>query len=243
MKFAHLRDVALRRIRAVPRRAWWHLGVFAGCFAVAGVCVLVFGLPSGAEIRDGVAQWGLWGPVFFVLVFSLVTVGPFPKSILSMAAGALWGVAGGVLICMCAGALGATYSFFLGRYVIGRSVRPLVGPHMREVDEAVDRNFLAVLGIRLLPVLPFTLLNYAFGVTRIRYTFFAVATLLGSIPATTAYVLVGASGGDVTSWQFWVALGAIGMLSVIALIMTAVRRGRNRAPEAVLTHAGGTELN
>lgn len=210
-------------------------------FAIAGLLVLIFGVPDGGEAREWVAGRGAWAPLIFILGFALLTVTPFPKSILAVAAGALWGMSIGLLICMGAVVLGATFSFLIGRHLIGASVRPLVGPHMKDVDEAVSRSFLAVLAIRVMPVLPFTLLNYAFGVTKIRFWVFALATAIGSTPGTGAYVAVGAIGADVTSWQFWVALAAIASVSLIAVILTVRRRRRNaRARADVQRHSGGS---
>lgn len=221
------RSAVAERIRAVPRGAWWRLAAFAAIFAIVGIVVLMLGVPDATQARQWVADRGAWAPAVFIVGFAVLTVTPFPKSILSVAAGALWGLGTGLAICMCAVVLGATFSFLLGRHLIGTSVRSLVGPHMKEVDEAVSRSFLAVLAIRIMPVLPFTLLNYAFGITKIRYLVFALATLVGSTPGTGAYVAVGAIGADVTSWQFWAALAAIACVSLVAVILTARRRRRN----------------
>lgn len=230
----------LERVRAVSRRAWWQLAAFVALFAVAAITVLTLGVPDVEQARQWVADRGGWAPVVFIVVFAALTVTPFPKSILSVAGGALWGLGTGLLICMAAVVLGATFSFLLGRHLIGHSVRPLAGPHMKEVDDAVARSFLAVLAIRIMPVLPFTLLNYAFGITRIRYAVFALATAIGSTPGTGAYVAVGATGADVTSWQFWAVLAAIASVSLIAVIIAARRRRRNaRARADVRRHPDG----
>jgi uncharacterized membrane protein YdjX (TVP38/TMEM64 family) len=209
-------------------------------FAIAGILVLLLGVPDVGQARDWVTDRGAWAPLVFIVGFAALTVTPFPKSILSVAAGALWGLGTGLAICMCAVVLGATLSFLLGRHLVGASVRPLVGPHMKEVDDAVNRSFLAVLAIRIMPVLPFTLLNYAFGVTRIRLPVFALATAIGSTPGTGAYVAVGAIGADVTSWQFWTALAVIASVSLVAVILTARRRRRHaRARADVRRHSDG----
>lgn len=202
--------------------------MFAALFAAAAIAVLIVGVPDVAQARSWVEQRGAWAPIVFIMGFAVLTVTPFPKSILAVAGGALWGMGAGLLICMCAVLLGATFSFFIGRYLIGTSVRMLVGPHMREVDEAVRRSFLAVLAVRVMPVLPFTLLNYAFGVTAIRYVVFALSVAIGSTPGTGAYVAVGAIGADVTSWQFWAVLAAIATVSLVAVLLAARRRRRVR---------------
>lgn len=225
---------------AVPRGAWWRLGLFTGLFAVLALLVLILGVPDGGQARQWVAERGAWAPLVFIVGFASLTVGPFPKSILAVVAGALWGMGTGLAICMAAVVLGATFSFFLGRHLIGASVRTLVGPHMHAVDEAVARSFLAVLAIRVMPVLPFTLLNYAFGITRIRYLVFALSTAIGSTPGTGAYVAVGAIGADVTSWQFWVALSVIAGVSLLAVILAARRRRKNARVRADLRRRPGS---
>lgn len=214
------------RIRQVPRGAWIRLAAFAAMFAIAGLAVVLLGVPTVAEAREWVAERGVLAPLVFVVGFAVLTVTPFPKSILAVVGGALWGIWPGLLICMGAVVLGATSSFFIGRHLVGDSVRTLVGPHMRDVDDAVRRSFLAVLAIRVMPVLPFTLLNYAFGITAIRYPVFALATAIGSTPGTAAYVAVGAVGADVTSWQFWAALSAIAVVSLVGVLVAARRRRR-----------------
>ncbi|WP_153505683.1 TVP38/TMEM64 family protein [Cumulibacter manganitolerans] len=208
----------------MPRGSWLRLLGFVAVFGIAGVAVLLVGVPDVDAARRWVASLGAVAPAAFVVGFAALTVTPFPKSVLAVVGGALWGMAVGLIVCMAAVVLGATFSFLLGRRFIGDSVRTLVGPHMREVDGAVRRSFLAVLAIRVMPVLPFTLLNYAFGVTAIRYPVFALATAIGSTPGTAAYVAVGALGFDVTSWQFWVALSAIATVSLAGVLVTARRR-------------------
>lgn len=217
------------RVRDVPRGSWIRLAAFAVTFAIAGLVLLLIGVPTVAEARDWVQARGPIAPVVFVVGFAALTVTPFPKSVLSVAGGALWGIDVGLAICVAAVVLGATFSFFLGRHVVGSSLRTLAGPHMKQVDDAVRRSFLAVLAVRIMPVLPFTLLNYAFGVTAIRYPVFALATAIGSTPGTGAYVAVGAYGADVTSWQFWVVLASIATVSLIAVILGIRRRRRDAA--------------
>ncbi|WP_106849509.1 TVP38/TMEM64 family protein [Blastococcus sp. Marseille-P5729] len=217
------------RVRDVPRGSWIRLAAFAVTFAIAGLVLLLIGVPTVAEARDWVRARGPIAPVVFVVGFAALTVTPFPKSVLSVAGGALWGIGVGLAICVAAVVLGATFSFVLGRHVVGSSLRTLAGPHMKQVDDAVRRSFLAVLAVRIMPVLPFTLLNYAFGVTAIRYPVFALATAIGCTPGTGAYVAVGAYGADVTSWQFWVVLASIATVSLIAVILGIRRRGRDAA--------------
>ncbi|GAB3297493.1 TVP38/TMEM64 family protein [Epidermidibacterium keratini] len=223
----HLAGV-VSRARELPASAWWKLAVFAGLFAAAAIVVLVAGIPSVAEARTYVRGLGAAAPVLFATGFGLLTLTPFPKSILAVVAGALWGLGLGLVICLAGVLLGATLAFFVGRFLIAHAVRGLAGDAMTVIDDAARKStFLAVLAVRIIPVLPFTVMNFAFGVTVVRFLPFFAATGVGSILGTGAYVAVGAFGHDVTSWQFWAALAAVGSMTLVGL-WVARRKMRKR---------------
>lgn len=196
-------------------------------------------MPSVDQAREWVSRLGPAAPVGFAIVFAALTLTPFPKSVLSVVAGALWGLGWGLAVCIAAVLMGASAAFFVGRRMLGDAVRTLAGRQMVVIDDAARRStFLAVLAVRIIPVLPFTLMNFAFGVTRVRFAPFFFATAVGSVPATAAYVGVGAFGADPLSWQFWVALLAVAMLTVIGLIVAHRRyRALKDRPGAVAEQA------
>lgn len=219
----------IQRAREIPRAAWFKLTLFAAVFAVAGIVVLTQGVPSVQSARDYVTDLGAVAPLLFGLGFGILTLTPFPKAVLAVVAGALWGLPTGLLICLVGVLFGATMAFYVGRFLIADAVRGLAGPVMRDIDDAAGKStFLAVLAVRIIPVLPFTVMNFAFGVTAVRFWPFFAATGVGSILATGAYVAVGSFGHDLTSWQFWAALAAVGSMTLIGLVV-AHRRMTARA--------------
>ena len=128
-------------------------------------------VPAGLRAAlNWIAGLGAWGPVIFILLYILATVLFVPGSLLTLGAGALFGVVRGSVICSIAATLGATCAFLVGRYVARDwgSLRIEGHPKFKAIDEAVAEEGWKIVGLtRLSPVFPFNLLNYAFGVTRV----------------------------------------------------------------------------
>lgn len=174
----------------------------------------------------------------FVGLYVLATVCFLPGLPLTLAAGAIFGVATGSVLVSIGSTVGATAAFFIGR-TIGRewiSRRISAWPRFRAVDRAVEsRGFLIVLLTRLSPAFPFFLLNYAYGVTAVRPREYVLGSWLGMMPATIAYVYAGSLAASVTqalSGQAelgvtsWVLLG-LGLVATIAVtvLVTRIARG------------------
>lgn len=231
-----LHRLTLRGLFArADRGVWVRLSVLVVIVTVGGALLLVFGVPDFEAVHAEILALGVWAPVLFVLVFVGLTTAPFPKSVLSVAAGAVWGLGWGLALGVLAGVLGASLSFGLAR-VLGRdAVSAIVGPQLGHLGADLGRRgFVAVLACRLIPVLPFTLLNYAFGVTSVRYPAFLLGTAIGIIPGTAAYTAVGAFGGEPFTGPFWLALGGLGVLTLTGLF-AARRRHRPASAEVIAT--------
>jgi uncharacterized membrane protein YdjX (TVP38/TMEM64 family) len=211
------------------RRALWRLVALA-VFIVAVIVVgIVVPVPSVDQIRAAADSAGTAGGVVFVLGYALLTLTPMPKNVLSMAAGLTWGFAGGSVLVYLGALLGATLAFMIGRSLGRDAVERFTGARVARVDELLRRQGLAtVIGARLIPVLPFTAINYAAGLTAVRRGDYALGTALGIIPGTLAYVALGAFGFEL-GWPFWLAVGALGGLTVIGVFIADRARRRTRA--------------
>lgn len=178
-------------------------------------------------------------PVAYVMIATIATVALFPGWISMMIAGLLFGLFPGLpyaLLGITAGAFGA---FVAGR-ALGRSwVEKRMGDNLKlqALDEAVDaQSFYIVFLTRFAIVLPFNLLNYAFGLTRVRTTTYVAATALGMLPAVLLYVYLGTLADDFgqilagevrpTSGAFWIA--AIAVVAITAVVWI-VHRAATRA--------------
>lgn len=202
-------------------------------FVAAAVSVGLLLPPLDVDgIRASFAEFGWAGPVVFAVVYGLLTLSPLPKNVLSIAAGVVWGFGIAVVAVYAGALLGAGIAFALARLLGRDAVARLIGRRAAAVDDLFTRRgFTAILGLRLVPLVPFTALNYASGLTGVPFARYAAATAIGIIPGTAAYVALGAFGVE-TGPLFWVALGALGILILLGALAAVVIGRRRRSATA-----------
>ncbi len=184
-----------------------------------GVIVLLFvPLPAAAHVQEWAAAGGAWVPVVFIVGYAAATLLLLPKNVMSAAAGFAFGLPVGVALVWVAAMLGAAASFWIGRWLGRDGVERLAGRHLVRLDALVTRRgVLAVLIARLVPVVPFTAVNYGSGLTAVGFRAYLLATGVGIVPGTVSYVAVGAYGTDPASWPFLAATGGLLGLTVAGL--------------------------
>jgi uncharacterized membrane protein YdjX (TVP38/TMEM64 family) len=203
---------------------------------LVGVALRV-GVPGRPQLRAEVAGWGWWAPVAFAGLYGVVSLSPLPKTVFTLAAGAVFGLVAGVAIVVAGALLGAVAAFGLGRWLGRDAVRRFAGRRAGALDVRLARRGLwAMMFLRLVPVVPFTAVNYLAGATSVRFRDFLVGTAVGILPATTAYVTVGAYGWQPGAWPVWVALAALAALTGAGL---AVERRRRRAARTAQARESG----
>ncbi len=186
---------------------------------------------------------GVVGALVFGLVYVAGTLLFLPGSLLTLGAGFLYGLAGGLLVVVPSSVLGALLAFVLGRTVLRKPVARLLKRHPRfqAVDDAVaDEAFKVVLLLRLSPVFPFNLLNYGLGVTRVPLGTYLLASAVGMFPWTVLYVYLGSlltSATELLSGQrpssgwpqkLLFAGGLLATAAVVVLVSRAARRALDR---------------
>lgn len=212
--------------------ARWILLVVGGVAAIWAVRHLPLQdwLRSGL---DAVARLGPWGPALFILIYLVATVLLVPGSALTLGAGALFGVAWGSVYVSIASTLGATCAFLLGRHAARGAVTRRIAADARfaAMDEAVAEEGWKIVGLmRLSPVFPFTLLNYAFGLTRVRLMHYVLASWIGMMPGTVLYVYLGslaqaAAGQRTRSAAEWTLYAAgLGATAGVTVVITRIAR-------------------
>jgi len=211
------------------------LGVFVAIAIAVGVFVP---LPELEALRAWTADLGLAGGVGFALLYAAITLTPAPKNVISVAAGLTFGF-GWALAAVYAGALlGAAAAFALGRGLGRDAVERFTGARVARLDDLLRRRgLLAVIGVRLIPVLPFTAINYGAGLTAVRRRDYALGTAVGIIPGTVAYVALGAYGLEF-GWPAWTAVGVLGALTLAGAVFAGVRRRRGVEQPATSTPSG-----
>lgn len=191
---------------------------------------LIIGL---LRIRAWIDGAGAWGPVVYVLIYALAVVLLVPGSLLALSAGFAYGP-WGLPLAVSAATTGAALSFVIGRYLGGEWLRSLSSRRLllRALESAViDGGWRFVGLVRLSPLLPFGLLNYYFGVTRIPFRQFLPGTFLGIIPGTSVNVLLASAGYAYTlggmRHPLKLALLGVGIVVTVFVCRIILRRVRD----------------
>ena len=148
-----------------------------------------------------IEQQGTLGYLIFIGVYILLTVLAGPAWLLTIGAGLVYGLLGGTVLVSIGSILGATAAFLIGRYLARDAIARKVEQNakFKSIDEAVgERGFFIVLLTRLSPIFPFTLLNYAYGLTKVDLSKYFFASWIGMLPGTVMYVYIGSLGNAVT---------------------------------------------
>jgi uncharacterized membrane protein YdjX (TVP38/TMEM64 family) len=161
-------------------------------------------LPIGAyltQFQNYVRGAGAIGYVLYALGYGVVAL-VFPGSVLTIGAGAIFGVIGGSIVVACGATMAATIAFILARTVLRKRIERTTAnnPKFAAVDRAIAREGIKIVFIvRLAAVFPFTIVNYAFGLTGISLGQYVIATAIGILPGTIAFVYIGAAGAAVAT--------------------------------------------
>lgn len=214
--------------------------IVLGVAAIAGLIAL--GRIGGTyleEFKSWVEGLGIWGPAVFIAGYAAAVVAFAPASILTLAAGAIFGVGAGTLYVFIAATIGSSLAFLVARYFAREAIeRKLEGnTRFAAIDRAVgEQGRKIVFLLRLSPLFPFNLLNYALGLTRVRFVDYVVAAL-GMLPGTLAYVYAGSAAGRVatrgdTQGADDYAVLALGLVATFAVAIVVARIARRALAEA-----------
>lgn len=191
------------------------LGLLATVVVGAFAAFTLAGGPGIADIRDAVDDTGVAAPLVFIALYAALTVIAFPGAIPSAASGLLFGTAAGTLLTVTGATIGATLAFLIGRRLGRSQVERIAGRRIERLDAWLERRgFVAVLYARLIPLVPFNVLNYAAGLTSLRTREYVAATAIGIVPGSFAYTALGGSLDDPASPEF---IAAVALIVVLAL--------------------------
>ena len=183
------------------------------------------------NVLNAIAALGFWGPVLFVLLYIVCCVALVPGAVLTLGAGAVFGLIKGGILVSIAATLGATAAMLVGRHFARDWVQRKLATHptFNSIDQAVEREgFKIVFLTRLSPVFPFFLMNYLYGLTRVRLRDYMLATWIGIMPGSTLFVYIGslanpaAARNSAATWTF----KGIGLLAtvVVTIYLTKIAR-------------------
>lgn len=225
----------------------WPWKLIALGAVVAGLLVASRFLPLG-EWTERFSAWvkgqGALGVVIFMVVYILGTVLFLPGSLMTLAAGVIFGLGWGILIALTSATIGASFSFLIGRYLARDAISKRVerNEKFKAVDAAIGEQGWKIVGLlRLSPVIPFNFANYFFGITKVRFWPYALASFFGMAPGTALYVYLGYAGkatlggakGHRGPAQY-IFLG-VGLAATIAVTIYVTRLARKKLPQTKST--------
>ena len=196
-------------------------------------------LDNLARLREWIAGFGAWAPVVFVSGYVVAVVGFVPALPLTILGGLVFGPLWGTVYASIASTAGAGLSFLIARYAARGAVARWMAPYptLSRMDRAVARHgFRIVMITRLVPLFPFNLQNYAYGLTSIGFGAYTVTSWLCMLPATVAFTT--AAGAVVTgAWdarRMLLLLGVAGVLIGALSLLPRWLRGRSAALDDLL---------
>ena len=192
-------------------------------------------LPTAVQLRDWATSVGPWFPLAFLAAHVVITVFPFPRSAFTLAAGLLFGPLLGVSLAVVASTISAVIALFLVR-AAGWQLSRLVKHSRIDVLDARlrKRGWPAILSMRMIPVVPFSVLNYAAGASAVRVVPYTLASAVGLLPGTAAVVILGdALTGNISPLQFLVSLctACLGTAGMVYEIRTHRKHHRKHTAE------------
>jgi uncharacterized membrane protein YdjX (TVP38/TMEM64 family) len=231
-------------------RRWW--AILSGAVWLANVLLvtaLPFVLPVKRRLADllaWIATLGPWAPALVIAAFVPVTLLFLPPAILAIGAGLIFGLWRGFLVAMAGKMLGGATAFLIARTLARERIARLVAndPYLRAVDRAVGREGFKIVALsRLSPLLPFGIMNFTFGATRIGFFSYLAASTLGGIPMTLLFAYMGSvarSFAEIAS-EGGAPVGLRRVLIVVGLALTAalawwIARVAKRALERAGAH-------
>ena len=185
---------------------------------------------SSEVLAQGVSRVGELGPLFFIGMYAVATVFFLPGSVMTLTGGAIFGPVWGVLFSLVGATIGATIAFSISRYLAADWVERKASSRGRRLKRGVDAEgwrFIAF--VRLVPLLPFNILNYALGLTRIPISHYIFATFFAMAPGAVAYTYMGFAGRELIAGGEGLiqkALLAIGLVALAVFLPGFIRRLR-----------------
>ena len=178
-------------------------------------------LISPQEIQMALEGLGIWAPLAYMGLFVVLPAFFFPVAVLALAGGLLFGLWKGAVYTFIGAVLNCSVMFWMSRHIGRKQIESLIQKKLsaqwqnRLLKLSGRDGFLFLIILRLIPAVPYNLINYAFGLTGMPYGTYILASSIGIIPGTFAFINIGDKVLDVTSPDFWIAIGLLLLLLLV----------------------------
>lgn len=201
------------------------------CLAAAAAAGLVllnllfFSKISSQSIQTFLLRFGGGAAVMYVVLFAVLPVFFFPVAILAFAGGLLFGLLRGSLYTLVGASLNCALMCLISRYAARDYVQTLLKRRLPEKWSGIlffspqRRLFLTIILLRLIPAVPYNLINYAAGLTDITFPAYMLASVIGIIPGTVVFINIGENALSVSSPRFWIAVALLAALLAVTAVL------------------------
>jgi len=183
-------------------------------------------------LEQWVSQAGWWAPVIFILIYTIATILFLPGTVFTFAGGIIFGPVLGVLYNLTGASIGAAVAFLISRYLVSDWITQRAGGRLKQLIDGVEaEGWRFVAFVRLVPLFPFNLLNYALGLTRIRFIEYFLATFIFMLPGAIAYTYIGYAGREALGGEqgfinnVLIALALLAVVIFLPRFIATLRRG------------------
>jgi uncharacterized membrane protein YdjX (TVP38/TMEM64 family) len=227
----------LSTVTAPPRRPWWPRLLLAALLAVAVAAFYLLGLQSYVSwdylranldnLDRAVEEHYLLALLLFFFVYTAITALSLPTAgVLSLVAGALFGRWVGTGVVSAASTCGATLAFLSSRYLLQDFVQRRFGQRLRILNDGIARDgAFYLLILRLVPAIPFVLVNLGMGLTTIRLRTYVWVSWLGMLPGTFLYLNAGTALRTIDSPSGLLSPTVIASLALLGVVPLLLRLG------------------
>ena len=201
------------------------LAIILSLGLLAAFCICAGTVITPQQLQAVIEGCGNWAALAYMGLFTLLPAFFFPVAVLALAGGLLFGLLWGSIYTFLGAILNCTLMFLLARYVgrekVEQLLRNRLSPFWREKLKGLEgrSGFLILIILRLIPAVPYNLINYAFGLTGMKFSTYLIASAIGIIPGTLAFINIGDKALDIISPDFWIAIGLLGTLLLITSIL------------------------
>ena len=206
--------------------------LFLGLLAAVTLAILYRDQFDVAALEAWVRDAGPVAPLLFVLLYAVAAILFLPGTVFTLAGGALFGPVLGTLYNLTGATLGATLAFLVSRYLVADWVAAKAGGRVKQLINGVEgEGWRFVAFVRLVPLFPFNLLNYALGLTRLRLLHYIIATFVFMTPGAIAYTYLGyagreaVAGGEGMIQKGMLALALLAVVTFLPRLIGSLRRG------------------
>lgn len=217
----------LKRLHLSKSQLLWIL-LAVVCLLLTWLSVRAMGGYTPKQLQAIIHRAGIWGPLTYIALYAVGTLALLPSTPLNISGGLLFGPGWGILWTSVGAVVAAAIAFLFSRTVGRPMMEKRLAGRWQTMDAEIRRGGLFYMfAIRLIPVMPYGIVNFAAGLTSIRFRDFTIGTTLGTVPSVLPFVLVGSSSFKaLTTGNLLPLLEALGLTGVLVLFSTWFRAKR-----------------